>query len=371
MVRRGRPAPPAPRAGSRRSKPRSKPPARARAGEIVAFGFVDAPADGRRRAAARPRRRGAARRAGEPRRRRAVRAGHGLGARRRRRRRLARRRRAHDRSTTCCRCAASSSARCTRRSPPRSPTPTPRALLACAPGDPLLLVPARHARRERRVPRSYSEHRYPADRTTFEIEFSLRAGARATCLSQIGPHAPPSRSSQPCTRSSPSAVADRARAARPAADVRARRCCSRTPTIRARSALTRGVDYGDYRPDRVAMQDATAQMALLQFMLAGLPTVAVPTTVHCDHLIQARVGADADLAGRARREPRGLRVPAHGVGEVRHRLLEAGQRDHPPGRARELRVPRRDDDRHRLAHAERGRARHDRRSVSAAPTRST
>jgi aconitate hydratase len=59
--------------------------------------------------------------------------------------------------------------------------------------------------------------------------------------------------------------------------------------------LARGVDYGDYRPDRVAMQDATAQMALLQFMLAGLPNVAVPSTVHCDHLIQARVGAEIDL----------------------------------------------------------------------------
>ncbi len=59
--------------------------------------------------------------------------------------------------------------------------------------------------------------------------------------------------------------------------------------------LERGVDYADYRPDRVAMQDATAQMALLQFMTAGLPQVAVPSTVHCDHLIQARVGADADL----------------------------------------------------------------------------
>src|SRR3954469_8743353 len=59
--------------------------------------------------------------------------------------------------------------------------------------------------------------------------------------------------------------------------------------------LDRGVDYGDYRPDRVAMQDATAQMALLQFTLAGLPTVAVPSTVHCDHLIQARVGAEADM----------------------------------------------------------------------------
>jgi aconitate hydratase len=57
----------------------------------------------------------------------------------------------------------------------------------------------------------------------------------------------------------------------------------------------RGVDYADYRPDRVAMQDATAQMALLQFMTAGLPRVQVPTTVHCDHLIQARVGADIDL----------------------------------------------------------------------------
>ena len=59
--------------------------------------------------------------------------------------------------------------------------------------------------------------------------------------------------------------------------------------------LERGVDYADYRPDRVAMQDATAQMALLQFTLAKLPTVAVPSTVHCDHLIQARVGADIDL----------------------------------------------------------------------------
>ena len=58
----------------------------------------------------------------------------------------------------------------------------------------------------------------------------------------------------------------------------------------------RGKTYGEFFPDRVAMQDATAQMALLQFMTAGLPHVAVPSTVHCDHLIQARVGADADLA---------------------------------------------------------------------------
>src|SRR5687767_7646715 len=59
--------------------------------------------------------------------------------------------------------------------------------------------------------------------------------------------------------------------------------------------LDRAVDYSDYKPDRVAMQDATAQMALLQFMTAGLSTVAVPTTVHCDHLIQAHAGAKRDL----------------------------------------------------------------------------
>ena len=57
----------------------------------------------------------------------------------------------------------------------------------------------------------------------------------------------------------------------------------------------KGVDYVNFRPDRVAMQDATAQMALLQFMQAGRPKVAVPSTVHCDHLIPAKVGASEDL----------------------------------------------------------------------------
>ena len=65
-----------------------------------------------------------------------------------------------------------------------------------------------------------------------------------------------------------------------------------TPT----QAFTRGADYVDFAPDRVACQDATAQMALLQFMHAGKSKVAVPTTVHCDHLIQAKVGAEKDLA---------------------------------------------------------------------------
>lgn len=59
--------------------------------------------------------------------------------------------------------------------------------------------------------------------------------------------------------------------------------------------FARGVDYVDFAPDRVAMQDATAQMALLQFMQAKRDKVAVPSTVHCDHLIQAKVGAAADL----------------------------------------------------------------------------
>ncbi|HMQ06106.1 MAG TPA: aconitate hydratase [Saprospiraceae bacterium] len=59
----------------------------------------------------------------------------------------------------------------------------------------------------------------------------------------------------------------------------------------------RGKDYVFFAPDRVAMQDATAQMALLQFMMAGKEKVAVPSTVHCDHLIQAEVGAEEDLKG--------------------------------------------------------------------------
>lgn len=61
------------------------------------------------------------------------------------------------------------------------------------------------------------------------------------------------------------------------------------------SAYLRGEDYVNFRPDRVAMQDATAQMALLQFMNAGKSAVAVPSTVHCDHLIQAYKGAETDL----------------------------------------------------------------------------
>jgi aconitate hydratase len=63
----------------------------------------------------------------------------------------------------------------------------------------------------------------------------------------------------------------------------------------ATGGMERGVSYTDLRPDRVAMQDATAQMAWLQFMTAGLPQVAVPTTTHCDHLIQAKENGKVDL----------------------------------------------------------------------------
>ncbi|MGI9532054.1 aconitate hydratase [Lutimonas sp.] len=62
-----------------------------------------------------------------------------------------------------------------------------------------------------------------------------------------------------------------------------------------KESFKRGTDYVDFAPDRIACQDATAQMALLQFMQAGKKKVAVPTTVHCDHLIQAKIGADKDL----------------------------------------------------------------------------
>ena len=60
--------------------------------------------------------------------------------------------------------------------------------------------------------------------------------------------------------------------------------------------IERGSSYLKLRPDRVACQDATAKMAILQFMSAGMPSVATPSTVHCDHLIEAQVGNEKDLA---------------------------------------------------------------------------
>ena len=63
----------------------------------------------------------------------------------------------------------------------------------------------------------------------------------------------------------------------------------------AGAELKRGESYLDLRPDRITMQDATAQMAILQFLTTGKATTAVPTTTHCDHLIAAEVGASQDL----------------------------------------------------------------------------
>src|ERR1700674_3179126 len=112
--------------------------------------------------------------------------------------------------------------------------------------------------------------------------------------------------------------------------------------------LARGTDYADYRPDRVAMQDATAQMALLQFMLAGLPRVAVPATVHCDHLIQARVGADTDL-------DTALDANSEVYEFLRTVSAKYGIRfwDHPPGWCGAVRLSRRDDDPPRQPRAQR------------------
>ena len=66
--------------------------------------------------------------------------------------------------------------------------------------------------------------------------------------------------------------------------------------VKAVKPFSSGISYVDFSPDRVAMQDATAQMALLQFMMAGKDKVSVPSTVHCDHLIQAKQSAVSDLA---------------------------------------------------------------------------
>ncbi|MDQ2825383.1 MAG: aconitate hydratase [Actinomycetota bacterium] len=109
------------------------------------------------------------------------------------------------------------------------------------------------------------------------------------------------------TATTPVAFADRVYASLPDRVAAGRRLLGRPLTLAEKilvshladpgiSAPQRGRSYVELCPDRVAMQDATAQMALLQFMTAGLPAVQVPTTVHCDHLIQARDGADADLA---------------------------------------------------------------------------
>ena len=94
-----------------------------------------------------------------------------------------------------------------------------------------------------------------------------------------------------------------------------------------------GSDYVFLRPDRVALQDVTGQMVMLQFMSAGVRQASLPTTIHCDHLIRAKVEGRDGHADVYRREQRGLSVFRIGSGQVRLRLLEAGSRNNTPGGA--------------------------------------
>ena len=115
----------------------------------------------------------------------------------------------------------------------------------------------------------------------------------------------------------------------------------------------RGEDYVNFRPDRVAMQDATAQMALLQFMNSGRNEAAVPSTVHCDHLIQAYKGAKEDIATATKTNEEVYRFlrdvsSRYGIG-----FLAARSRHHSSGRTGKLRFSGRHDDRHRFPYSER------------------
>ena len=150
---------------------------------------------------------------------------------------------------------------------------------------------------------------------------------------------------------------DRAPPARPAAHP-GRQGAARAPR-RPRAPGARGRARASSRcaPTGSCSRTCSGRPACCSSCRPRRERVAVPTTIHCDHLIQARVEGGGDLRESLGREPRGLRLPALGRGQVRRRLLGAGRRDHPPGRARELRLPGRADHRHRLAHAERRRPR--------------
>ena len=117
-----------------------------------------------------------------------------------------------------------------------------------------------------------------------------------------------------------------------------------------------GESYIRVRPDRVILQDVLGQTAMLQFMQTLRDRVAVPTTVHCDHLIQARAEGRPRPARVARRKRRSLWLPALRLRPIRRRLLGAGRGHHPSGRSRKLRLPRTGHHRHRLPHPERRRA---------------
>ena len=153
---------------------------------------------------------------------------------------------------------------------------------------------------------------------------------------------------------SPSFAAD---SARPLTYARERSFSATSTTPRTRSSSPARATWRR-APTAWRCRTATAQMALLQFMLAGRETTAVPTTVHCDHLIRAHVGAESDMRAAKVTNREVYEFLSSACGALRHRFLGAGRGHHPPGGARELRLPRWHDDRHRLAHAQRGRPGH-------------
>ena len=113
----------------------------------------------------------------------------------------------------------------------------------------------------------------------------------------------------------------------------------------------RGVEYVDFRPNRVAMQDATAQMALLQFMNAGKDKVAVPASVHCDHLIRADVGATQDLPEACKTNKEVYDFLKSVFSEIPYRILGTWCRNHPSGSARKLCIPWRYDGGYRFSYS--------------------
>ena len=108
-----------------------------------------------------------------------------------------------------------------------------------------------------------------------------------------------------------------------------------------------GETYVQLRPDRVILQDVLGQTAMLQFMQTRRDRTAVPTSIHCDHLIQARTEGVSDLRESLEENREVYEFPAVRVRQVWRRLLGTRRRHHPSGCAGKLRVPRRDHDRHR------------------------
>ena len=119
----------------------------------------------------------------------------------------------------------------------------------------------------------------------------------------------------------------------------------------------RGGAYVNFLPDRAALQDATSQMVILQFMQAGKKRVAIPTTVHCDHLIQAESGAKQDLATAIETNREVYDFLSSSSNKYGLGFLETGGGNYPSSGFGKLRFSRRDVDRDRFAYGQRWRSR--------------